>query len=166
MSMATKRTRRIGNQIRQTLSEMVLRNLRDPRIRRAGIVSVTHVEVSPDLRVAKVFLSATHEQPEARKAMVEGFRSAGRYLRGEVGRRLDLRRVPELRFELDDTLNQAWRLEQVLAEVKTAETATPSSGGDGVPITNPTASTAEPPVTGQKPPTDVGPGTGDDLSNR
>ena len=115
--MESKRTRRIGNQIRQTLGELLLHELRDPRIAAAGVVSVTHVQVSPDLRVAKVYLSSSDEAEETRRNMVAGFRSAGRYLRGEVGRRLDLRRVPELRFELDETLQRAWNVERVLKEV-------------------------------------------------
>lgn len=119
--MESKRTRRIGNQIRQMLGELLLRDLRDPRIRAAGVVSITHVQVTPDLAQARVFLSATDDRSSVREAMVVGFRSAGRYLRGEVGRRLKLRRVPVLKFELDEALERANRLERVLKEVRPAE---------------------------------------------
>jgi ribosome-binding factor A len=131
--MESKRIRRIGNQIRQTLGELLLHDLRDPRIAEAGVVSITHVQVSPDLRTAKVYLSSSDESQEIRNKMVAGFRSAGRYLRGEVGRRLDLRRVPELRFELDETLQRAWNVERVLKEVGVAETQDESAQPEDEP---------------------------------
>jgi ribosome-binding factor A len=111
------------------LGEIAVTELRDPRIVGGGVVSVTDVEVSADLQTAKVYLSVSADDQEARDQALEGFRSAASYLRGEVGRRLRLRRVPQLHFELDETLRRARRIERILEEV-TPEPDDPGSEDD------------------------------------
>jgi ribosome-binding factor A len=120
MHKETRKTRRVSTLIQQMLGEILLEDLRDPRIQRSGVVSVTAVEVTADLSLARVYLSASSEDERARREMIEGFRSAQRYLRGKLGRRLRLRRVPTLEFFLDETQRRAERIEQILSEVITS----------------------------------------------
>src|SRR5690606_41349978 len=84
----------------------------DPRI---GVVTISDVEVSPDLYHAKVFYSVMGED-EDRSRAAEGLRAAAGFLRTEIGRRMHIRRAPELHFSYDDTLRHAMHIEQLLQE--------------------------------------------------
>ena len=98
--MASNRINRINEEIQKSLAD-ALRTVKDPRI--AGtMISITHVETTPDLRYAKVYVSFLDESkaPDAMK----GLKSAGGYLRREVGNDLKLRYTPELVWALDDSI--------------------------------------------------------------
>jgi ribosome-binding factor A len=100
------RHRRIEAEIQRTLSELVARGVKDPRV---GSVTITDVKVAADLSTARVFFTpfaSRHEPDEVR----EGLTSAGAYLRGEVGRRLRLRHAPRLEFVFDDSFEKAAKL--------------------------------------------------------
>ena len=104
--------------MRIELSEILEREVQDPRVR---LVTVTHVKVSPDLRHARVFVSALGG-PEDRKKILQGLRSATGYARHSLGQRLHhLKRIPELAFDYDDTLEQEMRIEQLLDQIKTKD---------------------------------------------
>jgi ribosome-binding factor A len=92
--------------MQRTLSELVAREVKDPRV---GNVTITEVKVSADLSVARVYFTpfASKAAPEEVR---EGLTSAGAYLRGEVGRRLRLRHAPRLEFVFDDSFDKAARL--------------------------------------------------------
>ena len=98
--MASNRIGRINEEIQKELASL-LRNLKDPRVQDT-MISVTHVEATPDLRYAKVYVSFL-EEDKAKDALA-GLKSAGGYLRRELGRALQLRYTPELVWALDDSI--------------------------------------------------------------
>lgn len=128
--MAKKRIARVNEQIRRELTSLLQRDVRDPRI---GIVTVTAVETSPDLYHAKVFYSVMGSD-EDRDSAAEGLRAAAGFLRTEIGRRMHIRRAPELHFTYDDTLQHAMHIERLLQEAMagsgTAAAAEPMNAAD------------------------------------
>jgi len=98
--MASNRIGRINDEIRKALAEL-LREVKDPRVQ-GTMISLTRVETTPDLRYAKIFVSFL-EADRAADAL-KGLKSAGGYLRRELGRALQLRYTPELVWELDDSI--------------------------------------------------------------
>jgi ribosome-binding factor A len=108
-----KRTARLNEQLRREISEMIRRQVRDPRV---GQVTITGVDVARDLGSAKVYVRTSGGADE-RDSTLEGLGAAAPFLRTELGRVLHLRRVPELRFRPDRSQEQAQRIEQVLSEV-------------------------------------------------
>ena len=98
--MASNRIGRINEEIQKELANL-LRNLKDPRVQDT-MISITRVEATPDLRYAKVYVSFLEEN-RAQDAL-KGLRSAGGYLRRELGRSLQLRYTPELVWEQDDSI--------------------------------------------------------------
>lgn len=109
----------------QTLAELLLREVRDPRVQR---VTLTGVEVTPDLSFAKVFYSLLGSEQDRDQARA-GLQKAAGFLRREVGRRLTLRTSPELRFHFDASLEQGQRIESLLRELQDGP-AVPDAGGD------------------------------------
>ena len=110
--MANRRVDRLNEQLRREISDILRRSVRDPRI---GIPTITRVDVTPDLWVARVFVRASGTAEE-RAAALEGLEGAAAFIRREL-RGLKVRRVPELRFEIDSTLEHATRIEELLREV-------------------------------------------------
>ncbi len=110
--MSGHRTDRVGALLQGALSEILLREIKDPRV---GMVTITGVKVSPDLKHASVYV-ATHGDEAARARMLAGLASARPYLQSHAGRRLGLRFTPELRFEIDASLDAVARLERLLQE--------------------------------------------------
>ena len=98
--MASNRIGRINEEIQKELASLI-RNLKDPRVQDT-MISITHVETTPDLRFAKVYVSFLQE--ERAKDALKGLKSAGGYLRRELGRALNLRHTPELTWALDDSI--------------------------------------------------------------
>jgi ribosome-binding factor A len=124
--MQGRRVDRIEEQLRMELSEILGREIQDPRVH---LVTVTHVKVSPDLRHAWVSISSLGG-PEERKKTLQGLRSAASYARRALGARLHhLRRVPELTFDYDDTLDKERRLEELLDEIGKSESSGDASDG-------------------------------------
>jgi len=107
-----KRTDRLNEQFRQEISLLIRSEVRDPRI---GMVTITSVEVSPELDHARVYVTALGEEAEKLEA-VSGLTSAAPFIRGQLGRRLHMRRVPELHFLIDRKLENAQRIESLLRE--------------------------------------------------
>jgi ribosome-binding factor A len=108
--MASQRPQRVGKQILQEISIIVESELADPRL---NFVTFTEVQMTPDLRNARVFFSCLGGDEE-RKRCTEGLEHAAGLLRRELGRRLPLRFVPTLRFEFDDSYQRAERIERLL----------------------------------------------------
>ena len=115
----TRRTERINELLRAEISDLLQRDLKDPRI--SGLVSITEVDVSPDLRKAKVFVSVLGEEAEQESTM-EAFTAAARYLRQQLTKRLTLRRTPELTFLRDDSLERGAHILALLDQAETNET--------------------------------------------
>jgi ribosome-binding factor A len=104
--MAEARTRRIESEIQRVLSELVAREVKDPRV---GNVTITAVSLAADMGVARVFFTPFASKNPAEEVRV-GLTRAGGFLRGEVGRRLRLRHAPRLEFVIDDTADKAAHL--------------------------------------------------------
>ena len=111
--MVTKRLARLNEQLKREVSELVLRKVRDPRV---GLVTVTSVEVAGDLGSARVYVRTQDPNDELNESLA-GLEAAAPFLRRELGRTLHLRRVPELRFQQDHSLDQARRIEEILSDV-------------------------------------------------
>jgi ribosome-binding factor A len=114
MSVAGRRTERLGHQIRVELAELIARHLKDPRI---GFATVTRVELTADLHHARVYVSVLGHAEE-QKNNIEGLESAAGFLRHEIGHRLALRRAPELAFILDHGAEAGEKIEIILKEVQ------------------------------------------------
>lgn len=111
--MPGRRVERLNEQFRRELTEILHGEAKDPRV--AG-VTLTAVHVAADLSFARVFVAPMLEQNASEEALI-GLRNASPFLRKELGARLHVRRVPELRFEIDQSLEHARRIEQLLQEV-------------------------------------------------
>ncbi len=104
------RNQRLGNQVLRTLSELLRFETKDPRLQ---LVSLTSVELSRDLSVARVYFSLL--DPDADAAMVkDGLRCANGFLRSQLGRRIKIRHVPELRFHHDDSAAESQRISDLI----------------------------------------------------
>jgi ribosome-binding factor A len=125
--MAKHRVPRLNEQLRREITEIVRLELRDPRI---GPVTITEVRITPDLDFARVFITTLEDGPE-RAETIAGLRAAAPFIRTELGRRLRIRHTPELRFELDESLERARRIESLLAQVRAPEKPEPESEGNG-----------------------------------
>jgi ribosome-binding factor A len=107
------RKARVQEAIRETLSEMIQRDVKDPRVAGPGLVSITRVELNVDLSVARVYVSVFGQDPE--KTIV-GLTAAAGFLRGPVGRHLRLQKPPELRFFHDDSAVVGQQLTEIIRE--------------------------------------------------
>jgi ribosome-binding factor A len=112
----TRRTSRVGVSIRDALVEVFRHDLKDARL---ALLSITGVDISPDLHLAQVFVSGLNEN-EARQAVLELNAQGGR-VRHFLGQRIRLRYTPELDFRYDDTSARAGRIESLLQDIKTKD---------------------------------------------
>ena len=108
--MASNRINRINEEIQKSLAE-ALRTVKDPRVN-GTMISITHVETTPDLRYAKVYASFLQE--DKAKDALKGLKSASGYLRRELGRSLQLRYTPELQWELDDSITYGAKMMKLI----------------------------------------------------
>ncbi len=111
--MTTRRARQVGRLIKEELSDLLQREVRDPRM---GFVTLTDVQVSADLRSAQVYFSVLGEEEVVQQSLVVLRRAAG-FLRTELGHRLALRYVPELHFLLDRSVERGQRIEALLRQI-------------------------------------------------
>jgi ribosome-binding factor A len=109
--MGTRRQKQVSNLIQKELGDLLEKKVSDPRL---DFVTITTVEVSPDLRQAHIYVSTLGNQQEA----MEGFDHAIGFLRHELASRLALRYVPELIFRLDTSLERGERIDQLLEEIE------------------------------------------------
>jgi ribosome-binding factor A len=116
----SRRVDRINGLLRQEISEFIAREIKDPRLE--GVISITLVRTSNDLRNAQVYVSVLGDDATKKEALA-GMRSAATYLRRGLRDRLALRYVPFLRFELDESIETADRLLQLLDRVQTDDTS-------------------------------------------
>lgn len=107
-----RRVERVAALIRRELSELLISGLKDDRIAR-GMVSITRVELAGDLQHCRIFVSVFGSEDDREQAMA-GLRSAAPYVKGELGRRLQLRRTPEVVFQLDRGLERGASVLQLL----------------------------------------------------
>ncbi len=110
--MSADRMRRVDEAMREVLSDVVTRELKDPRV---GFVTVTDVKTSPDLRHARVHVSVLGDET-VRAASLEGLRSAHGFLQARVAASLRMKHTPMLDFVYDDTAEKAFALEELIRE--------------------------------------------------
>ena len=123
MQQHNRRQGQLGQVIAHELSDLMRLRMKDPRI---GFASITGVEVSKDLSHAKVFVSVMGSSEEQRETM-RGLRHAAGFLRHELAQRLTVRHVPEISFQLDESIARGARVIELLNQVSGAPTAPPAS---------------------------------------
>ena len=121
--MASNRIERINEEIQRELSAL-LRTLKDPRLQ-SGLLTVTHVDTTSDLRYSRIFVSALDKSQE--KDMMRGLKSAAGYLRRELGAALRLRYTPELQFLADDSIQQGAHILEMLRDPEVVKPANPAN---------------------------------------
>ena len=122
--MASNRISRINEEIQRELSEQ-FRRLKDPRVSETGMVSITRVDTTGDLRYARIYVSALDKSQE--KEVLKGLKSAAGFLRRELGRSLQLRYTPELQFVADDSIQHGAHILEVLRQVEQQDEARDSA---------------------------------------
>jgi ribosome-binding factor A len=115
----TRRTRQVGELLKEELDDIIRREVKDPRI---GFFSITQVEVPPDLRTARVFVSVLGEDDE-RQATLSALSSASKFIRFHLKPRLRMRQIPELEFRDDRSMEYAHQISQTLREVRERDEA-------------------------------------------
>lgn len=118
--MPGNRIGRINEEIQRELADRLPR-LKDPRVSQAGMVSVTHVETTSDLRYAKVYISVLAAEQE--REVLRGLKSASGFLRRELGRTLQLRYTPELQFIADDSIRHGAHVLELLRKTEQTDAA-------------------------------------------
>jgi ribosome-binding factor A len=119
----SRRADRVAEAIREEIATFLASSAKDPRI--VGFVTVTGVDLTPDLRHAKVYVSVMGTEAE-KTATFDGLASTASHLRAHVGRALQLRAAPEINYREDESVARAARIESLLAEIKASE----SKGGN------------------------------------
>ncbi len=113
------RIERVNNLIRREISELLQCQVKDPRL--GNFITVTEVSASPDLRYAKIFVSCISSEGEEHEVL-NGLAAASGFLRNELARRLKLRRIPELSFQWDDSIERGTHLLKLIDQVSTDST--------------------------------------------
>jgi ribosome-binding factor A len=120
--MTTWRQEQLAEVIAEELSDLIRTRMKDPRI---GFASITDVELSGDLRHAKVFVSVLGT-PEEQRATLQGLEHAAGFLRHELAQRLTIRYTPEILFRLDESIERGTRILQLIHEMEAQGEAAPS----------------------------------------
>jgi len=115
----TRRTERVNNLIRQEISQLLWRQVNDPRL--ASFISVTRVSTSPDLKHAKVFVSSMGDET-SKSEILQGFTAASGFLRRELAERLTLRHIPQLSFHFDDSIQRGAEVIRLIEQVASDST--------------------------------------------
>ena len=129
-----RRVDRINGLLRQELSLLISRAVKDPRM--SGVISITHVDTSSDLRSARVFVSVLGDDA-AKQSTLQGIQSASSFLRRELRGRLALRYVPFMKFELDESIADADRLFRVMDQLQEDPSETESPDVAQEPVAPP-----------------------------
>lgn len=126
----TRRTRQVGEMLREELSDIIRREVKDPRI---GFMSITSVDVPPDLRSARVYISVLGSDQE-RSDTLDALRSAAKFIRFHLKPRLRMRQIPDLDFRDDRSMEYAQQISATLREIKAS---------DGAPTVAPASETGQ-----------------------
>lgn len=105
---------RINGEVQKELSTLISREIKDPRIN--PMTSVVHVEVAPDLKTAKVYISVLGDE-ESKQSTLRGLKSAASYMRGQLAKSLNLRNTPELTFVIDNSIEYGVHMSKLINEV-------------------------------------------------
>jgi ribosome-binding factor A len=113
--VSSQRKVRLEHSIREELQDLVANEVRDPRVKAATLLTIAKVELNVDNSVAMVYVSVVGEDATA-DGVIEGLKKAAGFLRGPIGRRLNLQHAPELRFALDRSIDMSQKIASVLRE--------------------------------------------------
>lgn len=108
-----KRSQRVGHQLRKEISDIVTNRVKDPRL---GFLTITEVDVTDDLKLARVYVSIFKE--EEREQTLEALVAARNFIRLELGKRLRIKVIPSLEFKLDTSMEYGDRIDKLLKEVQ------------------------------------------------
>ncbi len=122
----TRRTERLNHLIQAEISDLLRKHINDPRLN--GLISVTGVEISSDLKTARVSISTLGDSPN-RDEVLKGFNSAAGYMRRELAHRLNIRVTPELSFEFDDSIEHGVNLISLIDKIAAEDS---KGGADGL----------------------------------
>jgi len=122
--MPSNRIGRVNEEIQRELAALIPA-VKDPRVANAGMISVTAVETTQDLKYAKIFVSVLDKSASAQT--LKGLKSAAGYLRRELGQRLNLRATPELSFVRDDSIDQGAHILDMLRDPEVVKPANPAN---------------------------------------
>lgn len=111
------RAERVAGLIQQTLSEILNRSVKDPRLE---FTTITDVKVTRDLRIARVYFSTAGGETEKVQEALQGFRSASGFVKAELAKRLELRYMPELEFYYDESFDYGSRIDQLLKSIRSS----------------------------------------------
>jgi ribosome-binding factor A len=114
----SRRLERLNDQIRDDLSDLILREVRDPRL--SGLISITRVETTPDLYTSRIFVSIM-DTPEQQQSALRALNSAAAFFHRELKSRLQTRRVPFLSFQLDTSIAEGAEVLALMDEVSRNE---------------------------------------------
>jgi ribosome-binding factor A len=112
--MSSQRPTRVGEQIREDLTELITREVHDPGV---GFITITRVDVTPDLQQARVYYTSLGDD-KARRDTRRALERAAPFLRRQLGRRLRLRRIPDLQFFYDESIERHDRIERILQDLQ------------------------------------------------
>lgn len=111
--MSNLRAARVAEQMKKELGDIIARKIKDPRV---GFVTVTDVRVTGDLQQAKVYITILGDE-EQKQATLQGLAKANGFIRSEIGKRIRLRKTPEIMFEFDESIEYGNRIEKLLSEL-------------------------------------------------
>lgn len=109
----TNRMSKVDEELKREISKIIDLDLKNPNI--TGLISVTKVKTSSDLRSAKVYISILNSK--SKKNTMQGLKNATGFIRTEIAKRVNLRYTPELTFELDDTMEYGAKIDSILKEI-------------------------------------------------
>ena len=146
----SQRKQRVEHGLRDVLTEMIARDVRDPRVRAATLITVTRVELNVDLSVATVYVSIIGDEDVADAALA-GLAKAAGFLRGPAGRELNLQHAPELRFRRDASIDMSERLAAIIRDDEDRARAAGRDPDAPPPVAEPAPGAGDPEPTGDGP---------------
>ncbi|KUO52279.1 MAG: ribosome-binding factor A [Desulfitibacter sp. BRH_c19] len=115
--MVSMRPNRVAEQMKKEMAAIIEHQVKDPRI---GFITITNVELSNDLRHAKIFFSSLGNDEEQKKSL-EGLEKAKGFIRKEIAQRIQLRYAPEILFRIDNSIEHGVKISRILSEIKSDE---------------------------------------------
>lgn len=128
--MATKRVERLNSLLKEVISEVVMRDVRDPRM--AQFITITGVDITKDLHYAKVFISVMGT-PDEKKQTLEALQSAAGFIAVQASKKVTMRYFPNLTFKLDESVEKHVRIETLLGQIRQEQKARKPSEDDNQP---------------------------------
>jgi ribosome-binding factor A len=112
---SSKRSEKLEKSLKREINKVIYRKINDPRIK---FITITKIQVSFDLRYAKIFVSTFNDNDEDRqKLALEGLEHATKFIRGEIGKDLKLRFIPEITFKIDQGMEYEYKLQKIFSEI-------------------------------------------------